>query len=158
MIKFIIGLIAVVFIVLVAYMFTQSSRTAEHKVAKKVETKVTTSHKVEKPKIFQPKVKEHFSSKVEKKDVMDKVIVPQKSTEVRQISESRQDESIQDFEDRVAKEFTSQKYTGKVYGKDDFSESESEKETSFENSNDTENVQHQDYEQDEIDTSPNGSI
>jgi len=90
MIKFIIGLIAVVFLALAGYMFTQSNKTAEHKVAKKVETKVTTSHEVEKPKVSQPKIKEHLSAKVEKKDVveMDKVITSHKSVEMSDSAES----------------------------------------------------------------------
>jgi len=88
MIKFIIGLIAVVFLALAGYMFTQSSKTVEHKVAKKVETKVTTSHEVEKPKVSQPKVKKHLSAKVEKKDVMDKVITSHKSVELSESAES----------------------------------------------------------------------
>ena len=49
MIKFIIGLIAVVFLALAAYMFTQSSKTAEHKVAQKVE--INTQKVVEKKTI-----------------------------------------------------------------------------------------------------------
>jgi len=88
MIKVILGLVAVVFLALAGYMFTQSSKTAEHKVAKKVETKVTTSHKVEKPKVSQSKVKEHLSAKVEKKDVMDKVITSHKSVEMSESAES----------------------------------------------------------------------
>jgi len=88
MIKFIIGFIAVVFLALAGYMFTQSSKIVEHEVAKKVETKVTVSHKVEKPKVSQPKVKEHLSSKVEKKDVMDKVITSHKSVEMSKSAES----------------------------------------------------------------------
>jgi len=86
MIKFIIGLIAVVFLVLAGYMFTQSNKIVEHKVAKKVETKVTTSHEVEKPKVSQSNVKEHFSAKVEKKDAM--VITLDKSVEISDSVES----------------------------------------------------------------------
>jgi len=88
MIKVILGLVAVVFLALAGYMFTQSSKTAEHKVAQKVKTKVTTSHEVEKPKVSQPKVKEHLSAKVEKKDVMDKVITSHKSAEISDSAES----------------------------------------------------------------------
>jgi len=73
MIKFIIGLIAVVFLALAGYMFTQSSKTVEHKVAKKVETKVMTSHEVENPKVSQPK------SKVVKVAVRSKNVVPSNS-------------------------------------------------------------------------------
>jgi len=90
MIKVILGLVAVVFLALAGYMFTQSNKTAEHKVAKKVETKVTTSHEVEKAKVSQPKVKEHLSAKVENKDVveMDKVIALHKDTEISDSVES----------------------------------------------------------------------
>jgi len=83
MIKFIIGLIAVVFIALVAYMFTQS----ENKETKKIETKVTKSHEVEKPKVSKLKEKEHLSAKVEKKDVTDKVVASQRDTEVSNSAE-----------------------------------------------------------------------
>ena len=88
MIKFIIGLIAVVFLALAGYMFTQSNKTAEHKVAKKVEIKVTTSHEVKKPKVSQSIVKEHLSAKVEKKDVMDKVVTSHKNVEMSDSTKS----------------------------------------------------------------------
>jgi len=81
MIKFIIGLIAVVFVALVAYMFTQPKKAVDHKVAKKIETRVTTSHEVEDSKIPQPKAKEHLSAKAEKKDAMDKIVTAHKSIE-----------------------------------------------------------------------------
>jgi len=88
MIKVILGFIAVVFLALAGYMFTQSNKTVEHKVAKKVETKVTTSHEVEKPKVSQSNVKEHFSAKVENKNVMDKVVTSQRSVEISDSAES----------------------------------------------------------------------
>jgi len=90
MIKVILGLVAVVFFALAGYMFTQSNKPAEHKVAKKVEIKVTTSHELEKAKVSQPKVKEHLSAKVENKDVseMDKVIASHKSVEISDSAES----------------------------------------------------------------------
>jgi len=90
MIKVILGLIAVVFLALAGYMFTQSSKTAEHKVTKNTEAKVMTSHEVEKPKVSEPKIKEHLSAKVENKDVseMDKVIASYKSIEISDSAES----------------------------------------------------------------------
>lgn len=82
MIKIIIGLITVVFIVLVGYMFTQSKEKIKHKVAKKVEKLVLKSDEVIETKISQLKIKEHLSTKIEKKDVMDKVLTTSKSVEV----------------------------------------------------------------------------
>jgi len=88
MIKFILGFIAVVLMALVTYIFTQSEKKAEHKVAKKVETKVTKKQKVGQPKVSKTKVVQQKIEKhtPEKEDAMDELIASEKS-----IGNSKQD-------------------------------------------------------------------
>jgi hypothetical protein len=54
----------------------------------KVEKITVELDEVEKPKVSQPHLKEHLSAKVEKKDVMDEVVVSDKSIEILKNVES----------------------------------------------------------------------
>jgi len=109
MIKFILGFIAVVLMALVAYTLTQSEKKAEHKVVKKVETKVTKKQKVEQPKVTQPKVKEHISVK---NNTIDEVIALQKKVEMSDSIESADEigeglqNTVADLSSKIGKDLT----------------------------------------------------
>ena len=81
MIKFIIGLVAVVLLALGAYLFTHSPERVEQKVSQKREHTLPKSHEVAEPKVSQPKTEAHLSQKAKEKDVMDEVIASQSSIE-----------------------------------------------------------------------------
>ena len=81
MIKFIIGLVAVVLLALGAYMFTHSLERVEQKVSQKREHALPKSHEVAEPKVSQPKTEAHLSQKAKEKDVLDEVITSQSSIE-----------------------------------------------------------------------------